>query len=84
VRSVFDGDDGVNKYDVFDIATEAGANPSLVVLDASEPKVSRTLKTMAGYRLVRLDRGERGCIRPRVTHDRIELDLQLSLSRKAG
>ncbi len=50
----------------------------------AKSNLSRTLKTMAGYGLVRLDRGERGRITPRVTHDRIELDLQLSLSRKAG
>lgn len=50
----------------------------------AKSNLSRTLKTMAGYGLVRLDRGERGRIAPRVTYDRIELDLQLSLSRKAG
>ncbi len=50
----------------------------------AKSNLSRTLKTMAGYGLVRLDRGERGRITPRVTHDRIELDLELSLSRKAG
>ena len=50
----------------------------------AKSNLSRTLKTMAGYGLVSLDRGERGRITPRVTHDRIELDLQLSLSRKVG
>ncbi|MCC6195805.1 MAG: helix-turn-helix domain-containing protein [Burkholderiales bacterium] len=50
----------------------------------AKSNLSRTLKTMAGYGLVRLDRGERGRIAPKVTYDRIELDLQLSLSRKAG
>jgi predicted transcriptional regulator len=50
----------------------------------AKSNLSRTLKTMAGYGLVRLDRGERGRITPRVTHDRIELDLELSLSRKVG
>jgi predicted transcriptional regulator len=50
----------------------------------AKSNLSRTLKTMAGYGLVRLERGERGRIIPRVTHDRIELDLPLSLSRKAG
>jgi predicted transcriptional regulator len=39
---------------------------------------------MEGYGLVRLDRGERGRVRPKVTHDRVELDLPLTLSRKAG
>ena len=50
----------------------------------AKSNLSRTLKTMAGYGLVRLKRGERGRITPKVTHDRVELDLQLSLSRKAG
>ena len=46
--------------------------------------LSRTLRTMAGYGLVRLERGERGRITPKVTHDRVELDLPLSWSRKAS
>ena len=41
--------------------------------------LSRTLKTMANYGLVRLERGPRGRIAPKVTHDRI--DLQLPISR---
>lgn len=43
----------------------------------AKSNLSRTLKTMAGYGLVRLERGERGRIRPRVTHDRVALDLPL-------
>lgn len=39
--------------------------------------LSRTLKTMAHYGLVRLDRGVRGRIAPKVVHERIELDLPL-------
>ena len=50
----------------------------------AKSNLSRTLKTMAGYGLVRLERGERGRITPKVAHERVELDLQLSLSRKAG
>ena len=50
----------------------------------AKSNLSRTLKTMAGYGLVRLERGERGRITPKVAHDRVELDLQLTLSRKAG
>jgi predicted transcriptional regulator len=34
-------------------------------------------KTMAGYGLVRLERGERRRITPKITHDRVELDLPL-------
>jgi predicted transcriptional regulator len=48
----------------------------------AKSNLSRTLKTMAGYGLVRLERGERGRITPKVTHDRIELDLPLTHSRK--
>jgi len=39
--------------------------------------LSRTLKTMANYGLVRLERGERGRIAAKVVHDRIELVLPL-------
>src|SRR6202167_6569927 len=46
--------------------------------------LSRTLRTMEGYGLVRLERGERGRITPTVLHDRVELDLPLTLSRRAG
>lgn len=46
--------------------------------------LSRTLKTMAGYGLVSLERGERGRITPRVTHDRIQLDLPLTSSQAAS
>jgi predicted transcriptional regulator len=40
--------------------------------------LSRTLKTLEAYGLVRLERGERGRITPRVAHDRVELDLLLT------
>ncbi len=39
--------------------------------------LSRTLKTMANYGLVRLERGPRGRIAPRVIYNRIELELPL-------
>jgi predicted transcriptional regulator len=39
---------------------------------------------MAGYGLVRLERGERGRITPKVAHDRVELDLPLTVARKAS
>lgn len=44
----------------------------------AKSNLSRTLKTMEGYGLVRLERGERGRISPRVTHDRVELELPLT------
>lgn len=39
--------------------------------------LSRTLKTMAGYGLVELDRGERGCLSPRVTFDKLVLEISV-------
>lgn len=50
----------------------------------AKSNLSRTLKTMEGYGLVLLERGERGRITPKVTHDRVELNLQLTRSRKVG
>lgn len=50
----------------------------------AKSNLSRTLRTMEGYGLIRLERGERGRIAPKVVHDRVELDLPLALSRKAG
>src|SRR5438105_11150172 len=50
----------------------------------AKSNLSRTLRTMEGYGLVRLERGERRRITPKVMHDRVELDLPLTLSRKAS
>ena len=47
----------------------------------AKSNLSRTLKTMEGYGLVRLERGERGRITPKVAHDRVELYLPLTLSK---
>lgn len=49
-----------------------------------KPNLSRTLKTMANYGLVRLERGFRGRIAPTVVHDRIELDLPLVRKERAA
>jgi predicted transcriptional regulator len=43
----------------------------------AKSNLSRTLKTMAGYGLVRLERGERGRVAARVMHDRVELELPI-------
>ena len=48
----------------------------------AKSNLSRTLKTMEGYGLVRLERGDKGRITPKVTHDRVELDLPLIGSRR--
>lgn len=39
--------------------------------------LSRTLKTMSNYGLVRLEKGPRGRIAPKVSYERIELELPL-------
>jgi predicted transcriptional regulator len=44
----------------------------------AKSNLSRTLRTMEGYGLVRLERGERGRVTPSVIHDRVELDLPLT------
>jgi predicted transcriptional regulator len=49
----------------------------------AKSNLSRTLKTMEGYSLVRLERGERRRITPRVAHDRVKLDLLLTWSKGA-
>lgn len=50
----------------------------------AKSNLSRTLNGMASYGLVRLERGDRGRIIPKVNHDRVELELPLfSRSRRA-
>jgi predicted transcriptional regulator len=44
----------------------------------AKSNLSRTLKMMEGYGFIRLERGFRGRVMPRVTADRIELDMQLT------
>jgi predicted transcriptional regulator len=46
--------------------------------------LSRTLKTMEGYGLVRLVRGERGRVAPKVIADRVELRLPVTRSNDAA
>jgi predicted transcriptional regulator len=48
----------------------------------AKSNLSRTLKTMAGYGLIRLERGEHGRLAPRVTYDRVELDLTIAAAPK--
>ena len=50
----------------------------------AKSNLSRTLHTMESYGLVRLERGERGRITPKVSYDRVELVLPLTLSLKAS
>jgi predicted transcriptional regulator len=50
----------------------------------AKSNLSRTLKTLAGYGLVQLQRGDHGRITPVVAYDRVELDLPLMVARKAG
>ena len=48
----------------------------------AKSNVSRTLKTMAGYGLVRLEPGERGRLAPKVIYDRVELGLAIVAAPK--
>ncbi|MGH8290656.1 MAG: helix-turn-helix domain-containing protein [Steroidobacteraceae bacterium] len=50
----------------------------------AKSNLSRTLRTMEHYGLVRLDRDERGRVTPKVIYDRVELDVPLVLRRKVG
>jgi predicted transcriptional regulator len=50
----------------------------------AKSNLSRTLRTMEGCGLVRLERGERGRITPKVIYDRVALDLPLTISGKAS
>ncbi|RIK95176.1 MAG: transcriptional regulator [Proteobacteria bacterium] len=43
----------------------------------AKSNLSRTLKTMEGYGLVRLERGKRGQITPKIMADRVELQLPI-------
>jgi predicted transcriptional regulator len=47
----------------------------------AKSNLSRTLRTMEGYGLIRLERGEHGRIMPKMMHDRVELDLPLVVPR---
>jgi predicted transcriptional regulator len=53
------------------------ADELALLTDRKKSNLSRTLKTMANYGLVRLERGPRGRIAAKVVHDRIELELPL-------
>ena len=50
----------------------------------AKSNLSRTLRTMEGYGLLVLDRGERGRITPKVMYDRVELDLPLTHKRRVS
>jgi len=52
----------------------AGNRELLRVIGKEAPS---SLDELAGYGLVRLERGDKGRITPKVTHDRVELDLPL-------
>ncbi len=49
----------------------------------SKPSLSRTLKTMVNYGLVRMDPGEGQKVVPKVLHDRVALELSL-IERRAA
>jgi predicted transcriptional regulator len=49
----------------------------------AKSNLSRTLKTMEGYGLIRVERGERGRIRASVVADRVELAVPLTRRSRA-
>ncbi len=59
------------------IASSRPASLDALAKDSGRKKsnLSRTLKTMAGYGLVELDRGERGRVSPRVTFNKLVLEI---------
>lgn len=50
----------------------------------AKSNLSRTLKKMAGYGLIRMEPGEGRRLRPRVVHDRVELGLTLTPPKKSA
>ena len=48
----------------------------------AKSNLSRTLKTMVGYGIIRLEPGERGRLAPKVTYDRVQLDLAIAATPK--
>ena len=50
----------------------------------SKSNLSRTLKTMAQYGLVELQRGSRGRLVPRVPYDQVRLDVSLTGTESAS
>jgi predicted transcriptional regulator len=48
----------------------------------AKSNLSRTLKTMAGYGLVRMEKGQGLKLIPKVAHDRVELVLSLTTGRR--
>jgi predicted transcriptional regulator len=50
----------------------------------AKSNLSRTLKTMEGYGLIRTERGERGRIKASVIADRVELAVPLTRRSKGG
>ena len=50
----------------------------------AKSNLSRTLKAMEGYGIIRLERGERGRVKARVLADRVELSVPLTRRSKAA
>ncbi len=49
----------------------------------AKSNLSRTLRTMEGYGLVRLDRGDHGRVVPKMVHDQVELVLPLAAAARS-
>ena len=50
----------------------------------AKSNLSRTLKAMEGYGIIRLERGERGRLKPHVLADRVELNVPLTRRSKVA
>lgn len=50
----------------------------------AKSNLSRTLRKMAVYGLVRMDKGQGRRLVPRVAHDRVELDLRLTHGKRGS
>jgi predicted transcriptional regulator len=48
----------------------------------AKSNLSRTLRRLAGYDLIRLERGEGGRVAPKIIHDKVALELPLLATRR--
>ena len=68
---------------IIDEQTPGSLEDLAQITGRAKSNLSRTLKTMAGYGLVRMEKGTGLKLVPRVVHNRVELALPLTERRKA-
>lgn len=69
---------------VIDEKSPASLDELAEITGKTKSNLSRMLRTMEHCGLVRLERGERGRIMPKVIHDKVELSLPLIKARKVS